>query len=123
MSANGTPTAFQFDTFPTALQNAIGQGGKLDVRLAKHFVQEKLSKKVQFLQPSNDDMMKKVYVMARKYMNYDANEFSSVWTKVVLPTIKSEMNLLRSRYAMAIKNRVIHGKLYILLDAHLLAID
>jgi hypothetical protein len=46
MSANGTPTAFQFDTFPTALQNAIGQGGKLDVRLTKHFVWEKLSKKV-----------------------------------------------------------------------------
>ena len=104
MLANGTPTAFLFDTFPSALQNAIGQGGKLDVRLAKHFVQEKLSKKVQFLQPNNVDMMKKVYVMARKYMNYDADEFSSIWTKVVLPTIKSEMNLLRSRYAAAIKN-------------------
>jgi hypothetical protein len=45
MSANGTPPAFQFDTFPTALQNAIGQGGKLDVRLAKHFVWEKLRQK------------------------------------------------------------------------------
>ena len=55
MSANGRPTAFQFDTFPTALQNAIGQGGKSDVRLAKRFVREKLSKKVQFLQPNNDD--------------------------------------------------------------------
>jgi hypothetical protein len=55
-------------------------------------------------------MMKKVYVMAWKYMNYDANDFSSVWTKVVLPTIKSEMNLLRSRYAVAIKNQVIHSK-------------
>jgi hypothetical protein len=95
----------------------------LDGRLAKPFVWEKLSKKVQFLQPSNDDMMKKVYAMAWKYMNYDANEFSSVWTKVVLPTIKSEMNLLRRRYAAAIKNRVICGKFYILLDAHLLAID
>jgi hypothetical protein len=110
MLANGTPTAFQFDTFPTALQNAIGQGGKLDVRMAKHFVREKLSKKVQFLQPNNDDMMKKVYMMARKYMKYDANNFSSVWTKVVLPTFKSEMNLLRSGYAAAIKNRVICGK-------------
>jgi hypothetical protein len=78
MLANGRPTAFQFDTFPTALQNAIGQGGKSDVRLAKHFVQEKLSKKVQFLQPNNDDMMKKVYAMAWKYMNYDADDFSSV---------------------------------------------
>jgi hypothetical protein len=56
-------------------------------------------------------MMKKVYAMARKYMNYDADDFSSVWTKVVLPTIKSEMNLLRrSRYAAVIKNRVICGK-------------
>jgi hypothetical protein len=32
MLANGMPTAFQFDMLPTALQNAIGQGGKLDVR-------------------------------------------------------------------------------------------
>jgi hypothetical protein len=64
MSANGRPTAFQFDTFPTALQNAIGKGGKSDVRLAKHFVREKLSKKVQFLQPNNFDMMKRVYLMA-----------------------------------------------------------
>jgi hypothetical protein len=48
------------------------------VRLAKHFVHEKQSKKVQFLQPSNDDMMKKVYAMAQKFMNYDANDFSSV---------------------------------------------
>jgi hypothetical protein len=59
MSANDTPPTFEFDTFLTALQNAIGQGAKLDVRLAKCFVREKLSKKVQFLQPNNDDMMKK----------------------------------------------------------------
>ena len=78
ISANGMPPAFQFDTFPTALQNAIGQGAKLDVRLAKRFVREKPSKKVQFLLPNNDDMMKKLYVMAWKYMNYDADEFSSV---------------------------------------------
>jgi hypothetical protein len=56
-------------------------------------------------------------------MNYNANKFSSVWTKVVLPTIKSEMNLQRSRYAAAIKNQVIYGKLYILLEVHLLVID
>jgi hypothetical protein len=107
MSANGTPPAFQFDTFPTALQNAIGQGAKSDMRLAKHFVQEKLSKKVQFLQPNNNDMMKKVYAVAQKYMSYNANDFSSVWTKIVLLTIKNEMNLLRSGYAAAIKNLVI----------------
>jgi hypothetical protein len=98
------PPAVQFDTFPTALQNVIGQGAKLDVRLAKCFVQEKLRKKVQFLQPNNDDMMKKVYAMAQRYMNYDAEDFSSVWTKVVLLTIKNELNLLRSGYAAAIKN-------------------
>jgi hypothetical protein len=108
MLANGRPTAFHFDTFATALQNAIGQGGKSDVRLAKCFVREKLSKKVQFLQPNNDDMMKKVYDMAQKYMNYDADDFSSVWTKVVLPTIK------RSGYAVAIKNRVIRGKVLVM---------
>jgi hypothetical protein len=73
------PPAFQFDAFPTALQNAIGQGAKSDVRLAKRFVWEKLSKKEQFLQPNNDDMMKKVYAMIWKYMNYNANDFSSIW--------------------------------------------
>jgi hypothetical protein len=52
-------------------------------------------------------MMKKVYAMAQTYTNYDANEFSSVWTKVVLPTIKSEMKLQMTGYAMAIKNQVI----------------
>jgi hypothetical protein len=82
---------FNLIPFSTALQNAIGQGPKSDVRLAKRFVQEKLSNKVQFLQPNNDDMMKKVYVMARRYMNYDADDFSSIWTKVVLPTIKNEL--------------------------------
>jgi hypothetical protein len=45
MSANSRPTTLQFDTFPTALQNAIGQGGKSDVRLAKRFVREKLRTK------------------------------------------------------------------------------
>jgi hypothetical protein len=35
MSANGTPTASQFDTFPTALQNAIGQGGKSRCEIGK----------------------------------------------------------------------------------------
>jgi hypothetical protein len=49
-------------------------------------------------------MMKKVYAMAQKYMNYTANDFSSVWTKDVLQTIKSEMKLLRSGYVAAIKN-------------------
>jgi hypothetical protein len=34
--------------------------------VSMHFVQEKLIKTVQFMQPNNDDMMKKVYVMAWK---------------------------------------------------------
>jgi hypothetical protein len=55
-------------------------------------------------------MMKKVYAMAQRYMNYDANDFSFIWTKVVLLTIKNEMNLLRSGYAVAIKNQIICGK-------------
>jgi hypothetical protein len=55
-------------------------------------------------------MMKKVYAMAWRYMNYDADDFSSIWTKVVLPTIKNEMNLLRSGYGTAIKDQIIHGK-------------
>ena len=55
-------------------------------------------------------------------MNYDADEFSSIWSKVVLPTTKSAMNLLRSRYVVAFKNQVICSKLYILLDVPLLAI-
>jgi hypothetical protein len=89
---------------PSALQNAIGEGAKSHVRLAKQFVWENLIKKIQFLQLGNHDMIKKVYTMAWRYMNYNANECYFVWTKVVLPTIKSEMNLQRSRYAMAIKN-------------------
>jgi hypothetical protein len=48
--------------------------------------------------------------MARRYMNYDADDFSSIWTKFVLPTIKNEMNLLRTGYVGGIKNRIIRGK-------------
>jgi hypothetical protein len=85
-------------------------GGKVRCQIGKALVREKLSKKVQFLQPNNDDMMKKVYAMARRYMNYDADDFSSIWTKFVLPTIKNEMNLLRTGYVGGIKNRIIRGK-------------
>jgi hypothetical protein len=35
MSANGTPPAFQFDAFLTSLQNAIGQGAKLECEIGK----------------------------------------------------------------------------------------
>jgi hypothetical protein len=40
MLADGMPTSFQFDMLPSALQNAIGQGGKSDVRLVKQFMWE-----------------------------------------------------------------------------------
>jgi hypothetical protein len=59
MSANGMPPAFQFDTFPNALQNAIGQGArKVGCQIGKVLCSGEASKKVQFLQPNNDDMMK-----------------------------------------------------------------
>jgi hypothetical protein len=48
-----------------------------------------LSKKVQFLQTGNDDLMKKVFTQARKFMKYDSDNFMTVWTKIVLLTIKS----------------------------------
>jgi hypothetical protein len=35
MLANGTPTAFQCDTFLTALQNAIKQGGNVRYEIGK----------------------------------------------------------------------------------------
>jgi hypothetical protein len=72
-------------------------------------VHEKLSKKVQFLQTGNDELMKKVFIQARNFMKYDSENFMTVWMKIVLPTIKSKMNVLRSGYAVAIKNRIIQG--------------
>jgi hypothetical protein len=96
------------------LSNCIAEcnwtGGKVRCQIGKVLCLGEAMKKVQFLQPNDDDMMKKVYAMARRYMNYDANDFSSILTKVVLLTIKSEMNLLRSRFVVAIKNQIIHGK-------------
>jgi hypothetical protein len=80
---------------------------KCDAKLAKHFISKKLSKKVQFLQTGHDELMKKVFTQARKFMKYDSEKFMTVWTKIVLPTIKSEMNILRSGYAVSIKNQII----------------
>jgi hypothetical protein len=48
-----------------------------------------------------------VFIQAGKFMKYDSENFIIVWTKIVLPTIKSKMNVLRSGYAAAIKNRII----------------
>jgi hypothetical protein len=57
----------------------------------------------------NDELMKKVFTQTRKFMKYDSENFMTMWTKIVLLTIKSEMNVLRSGYAVAIKNRIIRG--------------
>jgi len=54
--------------------------------------------------------MKKVFMMAAKYMKYSKEDFTPLWTKTVLPAIKSEMNIQRSGYAAAMKNRIIRGK-------------
>jgi hypothetical protein len=45
MSANDTPPSFQFDTFPTALQNAIGQGGKVGCEIGKELCLGEAKKK------------------------------------------------------------------------------
>jgi hypothetical protein len=60
----------------------------------------------------NDELMKKVFNQDRKFMKYDSENFMTVWTNIVLPTIKSKMNVLRSRYAVLIKNRIIQGMCY-----------
>jgi hypothetical protein len=51
--------------------------------------------------------MKKVFTWARKFMKYNFVNFMTMWTKIVLPTIQREMNVLRSGYAVAIKNQII----------------
>jgi hypothetical protein len=51
--------------------------------------------------------MKKVFIQARKFMKYDSENFMTVWIKIVLPMIKSKMNVLRNGYAVAIKNQII----------------
>jgi hypothetical protein len=93
---------------PPALRQRLGSS-RGDVKLAKHFIHEKLCKKVQFLQTGNDELMNKVFTQARKFMKYDSDNFMNVWLMTVLPAIKSEMNVLRSRYATAMKNRIIRG--------------
>jgi hypothetical protein len=72
------PTSISIWYLSDCIAECHWTGGKVGCEIGKAFVWEKLSKKVQFLQPNNDDMMKKVYAMARKYMNYDANDFSSL---------------------------------------------
>ena len=110
MSSAGTSeSSFDYVNLPLALRDTFGSS-KRDVKLAKHFVREKLSKKVQFLQTGNLDLMKKVFTMAAKYMKYSKEDFTPLWTKTVLPAIKSEMNIQRSGYAAAMKNRIIRGK-------------
>jgi hypothetical protein len=78
---------FAYMNLPLGLQGTIGSN-KHDAKLAKHFNCEKLSKNLQFLQTGNDELMKKVFTQARKFMKYDSKNFMTVWTKIVLPTIK-----------------------------------
>jgi hypothetical protein len=109
MSFTESPLFAYMNLLP-GLQGMIGSN-KCDAKLAKCFVCKKLSKKVQFLQISNDELMKKVFIQARKFMKYNSKNFMTVWTKIVLP-IKSEMNILRSEYAVMIKNQIILGTCY-----------
>ncbi len=102
---------FVYMKLPPGLPCTIGSN-KCDAKLAKHFVCKKLSKKVQFLQMGNDELMKKVITQVRKFIKYNFENFMTVWTKKVLPTIKSEMNILRSGYAASIKNQIIQGTCY-----------
>jgi hypothetical protein len=89
--------SFAYMNLPPGLQGMIGSN-KHDAKLAKRLVCKKLSKKVQFLQMGNDELMNKEFTQARKFMKYDSENFMTMWTKIVLPTIKSKMNVLRSGY-------------------------
>jgi hypothetical protein len=62
--------------------------------------------------------------MAQTYMNYDANEFSSVWTKVYCCQL-SKVRWTWWGADMWLQSRIesFVVKFYVLLDAHLLAID
>jgi hypothetical protein len=63
MSFTESPLFAYMNLLP-GLQGMIGSN-KCDAKLAKCFVCKKLSKKVQFLQISNDELMKKVFIQAR----------------------------------------------------------
>jgi hypothetical protein len=56
---------------------------------------------------SNDELMKKVFNQARKFMQYDSDTFMNVSFMTILPATKSKMNVLRSVYALALKNQLI----------------
>jgi hypothetical protein len=91
--------------------------------LAKRFVWEKLSKKVQFLQPNNDDMIKRCTQWHR-----------GTWTMMPMTSLLSRPRLYcrlskvrwtcwgaDMRWQSRVKSFVV--KLYVLLDVHLLAMD
>jgi hypothetical protein len=61
--------------------------------------------------------------MAQKYLNYDANDFSSIWTKVVLQLSKVRWTCWGADMWRQSRIESFVVKLYVLLDAHLLAID
>jgi hypothetical protein len=79
--------SFAYMNLLPGLQGTIG-GNKCDAKLAKHFVHKKLSKKVHFLQTGNDELMKKAFTQARKFLKYNSENFMTMWTKIVLPTIE-----------------------------------
>ena len=73
-SDDGRGAHASITNLPPALQHRLGSSSR-DVKLAKYFVHEKLCKKVQFLQTGNDELMKKVFNQARKFMKYDSDTF------------------------------------------------
>jgi hypothetical protein len=89
---------------PQALLCRLGSSSSRDVKLARCFICQMLCKKVQFFQIGNNELMNKVCKLARKFMKYDSDSFMNVWSMTVLQTIKSEINVLRSGYASAMKN-------------------
>jgi hypothetical protein len=61
--------------------------------------------------------------MVQKYINYDVNDFSSIWTKVVLPTVKVRWTCWGADMWQQSRIKLFVVKLYVFLDANLLAID
>jgi hypothetical protein len=63
--------SFTYMNLLPGLPGMIGSN-KCEVKLAKHFIHQKLSKKVQFLQTGNVELIKKVFTQARKFMKYSS---------------------------------------------------
>jgi hypothetical protein len=81
-SDDGSGTNASIMQLLPALLSRLGSNNG-DVKPAKHFVREKLCKKVQFLQLGNDELMKN-----------DSDSFMNVWSMTVLPAIKNKINVV-----------------------------